>query len=131
MKRPFKTSRPIGPFFTHGRAQDVESRDPRELFDDIKRRTHSYRNYEPEEFFYLAESEEIGDGELLDEFKMIEGQRIVPMLDEAYNFFKVLDPDEMRTFNERNPDLMAWMEAYIQLQPATRPPSATVDIRGM
>jgi len=131
MKRPFTDKRILGPFFTHGRADDVESRDPEELFDDIKRRSHSYRNYEPEEFFYLAESEEIGDEELLNEMRLIEGQRLIPMLDEIYSFFIPLDLDERKTFNERNPDLMAWVEAYIQLQPATMAPSTTVDIRGL
>jgi hypothetical protein len=131
MQRPFKKQRLIGPLFASVSNDDIASKDPEELFQKMRLRSHSYRNYEPEEFFYLAESDEIDNQELLDEMKIIEGGRLVPMLDEVYAFFIPLDLDERRTFNERNPDLMAWVEAYIQLQPATMPPSNTVDIRGL
>jgi hypothetical protein len=114
MQRPFKKQRLIGPLFASVSNDDIASKDPEELFQKMRLRSHSYRNYEPEEFFYLAESDEIDNQELLDEMKIIEGGRLVPMLDEVYAFFIPLDLDERRTFNERNPDLMAWVEAYIQ-----------------
>lgn len=103
----------IGPFVK-------EAKQPKELLRDIALRGHSYRNYDPEEFLLLSNAG-INKGTLRTELDVIEDGRFNEMLNEAYNFWIPLDPDEKEMFAERNPDLLDWLEVYATLEEVRRP----------
>lgn len=99
---------------------------PDELFQDITWRPHSWRNYEPDEFIQLLESD-YNKGEIRTELGVIESGRFKDMLKEAYNFFGPLDQDEKEEFYRRNPDLVRWLEVYARSEDLQKP-SNVLDI---
>lgn len=103
----------VGPFVS-------EFGDPEELLDDIKRRPHSYRNYEPQEFIYLIEEGE-NIREIRPALRRIEDGRFHTMLEKAHRFWFPLDQDEMELYAERNPRLIQWLEVYAKLEEQIAP----------
>lgn len=105
----------VGPFVE----DDIDN--PEEKLEEITSRTHSYRNYSPEEFIKLKG--EVSGGELRGAMNAIEGGRFTPMLKKVHRFFIQLDGDEMHTFAERNPGLIEWVDAWAvaedQIKPST------------
>lgn len=81
---------------------------------DLRKRSHSWRNYGPDEFVEAA----IADGkvEARTELSAVESGRFEPMLEAGSKFFRALDPDERREFANRNPDMMRWLGAWNMLQ---------------
>lgn len=76
----------------------------------IDRRSHSWRNFEPQEVIDFAHEESKYDGRVLLDY--IEGGRFQPMLKAGYDFFIQLDPDERRAFADRNQDFVDWLGAF-------------------
>lgn len=73
-------------------------------------RTHSYRNWKPEDV--VAAAVQLGLSEARDALRFVESGRMFTMLEETSNFFSRLDRDEKEAFTHRNPDLVRWMSAY-------------------
>lgn len=108
----------IGPF--------VEEEDADELFREITLSGHSYRNYEPEEFIKLIESD-FDEQELRTELGAIEGGRLNRVLKQLHNFWFRLDEDEMEMFYNRNPDIVRWLEVWARLHSKV-PPSSNIEV---
>lgn len=99
---------------------------PEELFRDITLKSHSWRNYEPDEFIQLLESDFPKD-KIREELDVMESGRFNKMLESAYKFYIHLDLDEKKEFYRRNPDLVRWLEVYGRAEDAY-PPSQDIDI---
>ena len=90
-------------------------RDMHEIIDNAG--GHSWRNFEPEQF---AEAWENAEGreesvQIRASLKFIESGRFLPMLENTYEFFIRLDPDEMTEWAERNPDMIKWIGVYAKV----------------
>lgn len=81
---------------------------------DIQKQTHSWRNFEPEQFIEVAKTD--GEANAREALKYVEDGRFYPMLKEAYNFFIPLDPDEKREWVNRNSDMAEWVGVYAALE---------------
>lgn len=78
--------------------------------DELRRRGHSYRNFDPYEVANLMD--ESGRGEGRQFLGWVESGRMQPMLKATFDFYVPLDPDERKMFWRRNPDLMRWTVVY-------------------
>lgn len=78
----------------------------RELVD----RAHSYRNYQPEEFF--AALEESSEADVRSALTSVEAGRFEEFLSKVSPFFAKLDRDERETFTQRNPGVVRWMSVW-------------------
>lgn len=84
---------------------------------DLTRRSHSYRNYLPEEFiqYSLTENGKIDRdkyGKARETFRSIEDGRFFKMIYRVHLFFSALDTDEKELWKERNPELIEWIGVY-------------------
>lgn len=89
--------------------------------NELRRRGHSYRNFEPHEVMQLMKEEGRGAGRQFLAF--MESGRYETMLDAAHDMYVRLDADEAKTFWRRNPDLMRWVMVWgvsEHLNPATK-----------
>lgn len=102
----------IGPFTNE---EDAEM-----LFMDLTTRPHSYREYNPDEFISLIESD-YDEQEVRTELKTIESGRFYNMLEAAHKFWWPLDEDEMEDFYNENPVLVRWIEVYARLEDQSPP----------
>lgn len=83
---------------------------------DLTDRTHSYRNYRPQDFVEYP----IEDGKFIADkyidarkvFRRMESGRFHDMMDKTSRFFASLDPDEKRMWANRNPDMMEWIGTF-------------------
>lgn len=86
---------------------------------ELKDRTHSWREYDPAEFEALllqgASSREINEA-LNSMERSRSGSRFTPMLDETHKFFRALDADERKEFWDKNPNLMRWTTIWAASQ---------------
>jgi len=74
--------------------------------NELRKRGHSYRNFEPYEIAQLMTDQSRDTGR---EFlAWMEGGRFQPMCKQVWNMSKSLDIDEIETFWRRNPDVMRW-----------------------
>lgn len=90
---------------------------------DITTRSHSWRNFEPEEFLEVAMAD--GEANAREALKYVESGRFYPSLKETYNFFIPLDPDERREWVDRNPDMAKWIGVYAALEHLNTAPDYT------
>lgn len=81
---------------------------------DLTMRSHSWRNYEPEEFIEAAKAD--GKVNAREELRTVEGGRFYPLLEAGHKFFTPLDPDERREWAKRNPDMMEWIAVWGYLE---------------
>jgi len=99
--------------------------------NELQRRGHSYRNYDPQEFLdagaaALTEAIE-NDGQIGEEihetqqglrsaFGRIEAGRFKGFLMPLSRMFAALDADEQEMFTRRNPGLVEWMDVATRLE---------------
>lgn len=80
---------------------------------ELGMRSHSYRNFEPQEF--VDALDESDRSLVLEALERVESGRFEPMLEKASVFFAKLDRDEKDTFTRRNPGLVMWMSVWNRL----------------
>lgn len=73
---------------------------------ELRRRGHSYRNFEPEDVDAIIDSE--GDAAAREFLDFIESGRWAPLLRALHKAYIPLDTDEQNTLWRRNPDLLSW-----------------------
>lgn len=92
---------------------------------DLLRRSHSYRNYEPEEFvqaFLNAEGSNREEARVREAMEIMEGGRFEPMLKRAHRMAAHLDLDEAEEWWEDNEELRRWVNAWAFIQHQRRFP---------
>lgn len=92
----------------------MPTNDGKTTTNDLLRRTHSWRNYDPEEFVEAARVD--GKVNARQELKAVEGGRFYPFLKAGHKFFRALDPDEMQSWANQNPEMMKWIGVYGYLE---------------
>lgn len=83
--------------------------------DFIDGRTHSLRNFEPDDF-HEALAGEFERPELRQALRFIEAERFYAMLKPAHKMAVHLDLDELRAFVDANPWLVEWVNVYAELE---------------
>lgn len=96
----------LGPF--------VEEVDQDITAKELSLRSHSIRNYKPEEFRVAADNS--GKKEASKELGVVESGRFKPMLKRSHRFFIALDKDEMEMWARNNPLLIRWMNVWAFLE---------------
>lgn len=103
----------VGPLVTEEKTDD-------ELLNEIIAAGHSYRNYNPKAFIRLATTRK-RKKRLRTQMSRMEGGRMNTMLKDIHRFFIQLDKDEMKTFADRNPGIIEWVDAWAEIEDQMKP----------
>lgn len=106
---------PLGfPRFTSLGPFTRETVDPDLTVQELSLRSHSIRNFRPEEFRVAAANS--GKTETRKALRAVEGGRLDPLLKNHHRFFRALDEDEQEMWSRGNPLIMEWMNVWAFLE---------------
>jgi hypothetical protein len=103
---------------THYDTNVTEDTDIAQRIYDIKlERSHSYRNYNPDELEKLyRQADRDQEIEIRNILKQIEGGRFHDLLTQFHRQMSALDQDERKKMATRNPGLTKWQKTYAVIE---------------